>query len=148
MLETEDKELTKDARFSLRKGVGMYLGVQVSPPDDKGVVHVEQARLGNGVILTQKELVGIGRTVYPKKCYIIRPHVYRFDLDTVTPDWIDAQMREYGLKRKDLLRQLGIDPSSLSQIMSGVRGKTKSMKAMFFYYFNSYALSRTLRSMG
>ena len=142
----EKKTRTEDERFQIRKGLGMFIGVEVTPPDEDNVVHVTQSRITSGVFLTQKDLHNSARSVYPEKEYKIRPHVHWTDLDAVTPDWIEEQMREYGLKRKDLMRQLALDPSSISQYLSGKRGMTKPVRAMFYYYFNTYRLSKAMRS--
>lgn len=139
------KQLTDDDRFQLRKGLGMFLGVKVTPPNDKGIAHVEQVRLTSGVLLNQKQLVDSGRTVYPEKEYIVSPHVYKLDTEEINPEWVRNRMEEFGLKRGDLIRQLDIDASSLSQILTGKRGMTKAVKALFFYYFNTYRLTKAIR---
>lgn len=54
-------------------------------------------------------------------------------------------MEEFGIKRNDLIKQIAIDKSSLSELFSGNRGLTKSMRATFFYYFLVYKLNRDLR---
>lgn len=145
-MEEKKDQITEEARFQLRKGLGMYLGINVEPPTEDNIVNVSQTRLIDGVFLNQKHLAERGRAVYPEKQYKIHPHVHWVDLDSVTPEWIEEQMREYGLKRKDLMRQLALDPSSISQYLSGKRGMTKPVRAMFYYYFNTYRLSKAMRS--
>ncbi len=54
-------------------------------------------------------------------------------------------MKEFGIRRKDLIKQLAIDKSSLSLYLSGKRKMDKSLKAAFFYYFMNYEINRDLR---
>lgn len=75
----------------------------------------------------------------------ILPVVYSLQVDNISIDWVESKMEEFGIKRNDLIKQLAIDKSSLSEMFSGNRGLTKSMKATFFYYFLTYELNRDLR---
>ncbi len=63
------------------------------------------------------------------------------DLMMVTPEWVHEQLTKHGLKRSDLIRQLGFDKASLSLILSGKRGMPKSTRAAFYFYFLAYELS-------
>ena len=54
-------------------------------------------------------------------------------------------MEEFGLKRKDLIRQLNNDKASLSLIFSCNGKLSIKTKTSFFYYFLSYELNRDLR---
>lgn len=54
-------------------------------------------------------------------------------------------MEEFGLKRKDLIRQLDIDKSSLSLILSRKVLLYKRTKTSFYYYFLTYEINRDLR---
>ncbi|MGR4839112.1 MULTISPECIES: hypothetical protein [unclassified Bacteroides] len=63
------------------------------------------------------------------------------DLLMVTPEWVDEQLTKHGLRRNDIIRQLGFDKASLSLILSGKRGMPKSTRAAFYFYFLAYELS-------
>ncbi|VDH04943.1 hypothetical protein [Bergeyella zoohelcum] len=65
----------------------------------------------------------------------------------VTTEWINGKMHEYGLKRKDLTAEIGIDKSYLSLLFAKPENPrkiqlSKPMKAMFFYYFLSKELKK------
>lgn len=109
--------------------------------DDK--VKIAQTRLINGYILNQKQLVTRAKEVFPDAKII--PVVYSLDVSEITLDWIDDKMREFGIKRKDLIKQMAIDESSLSLYLSGKRKIDKSQRAAFFYYFLTYELNRDFR---
>ena len=116
------------------------LGISIEPLQD-GTVKVTQSRLINGYILNQKQLIERGKEVYPDAKII--PVVY--SLNDITIDWIESKMQEFGIKRNDLIKQLAIDRSSLSLILSGKRELSKPMRATFFYYFLTYELNRDFR---
>jgi len=114
-----------------------------------GIVRIAQNRLNSGILLNQKELHERAREVFPDKRYRIKPVVYSLRLDEVDEDWIRARMEEYGIKRNDLIKQLGMDKSYLSLLLAEPSNKrkiglTRATKATFFYYFKTYELGRDL----
>lgn len=110
---------------------------------DNDTVKVSQTKLINGYILNQKQLIERGKDVYPDKKII--PVVFSLNVEDITLEWIESKMAEFGIKRNDLIKQLAIDRSSLSLIMSGKRELSKPMRATFFYYFLTYELNRDFR---
>ena len=84
-----------------------------------------------------------GKELYPDAKII--PVAYSLNVDDITVEWIESKMQEFGIKRNDLIKQLAIDRSSLSLIMSGKRELSKPMRATFFYYFLTYELNRDFR---
>ena len=77
---------------------------------------------------------------------IVRPVVFSLDVFEINIKWIQAKMEEFGIKRKDLIKQLAIDKASLGMLFSGARELSKPIKATFFYYFLAYELNRDLRA--
>lgn len=142
----KSKTLTEEERFQLRKGLGMFLGVNVSPADENNVVTVTDKRMLNGWLLNQAELKKFGRSVYPERKYKIRAEVLEIDTEKITVEWIKEQMKTLGIKRHDIIRQMALDKSSVSLILSGKRGLSNTMKVAFFYYFNSYLLTENNRN--
>ena len=118
------------------------LGISIEPLQD-GTVKVTQSRLINCYILNQKQLIERGKEVYPDAKII--PVVFSLNVDDITIGWIESKMQEFGIKRNDLIKQLAIDRSSLSLILSGKRELSKPMRATFFYYFLTYELNRDFR---
>lgn len=117
-------------------------GISLEVLDDD-TVKVSQTKLINGYILNQKQLIERGKDVYPDKKII--PVVFSLNVEDITLEWIESKMDEFGIKRNDLIKQLAIDRSSLSLIMSGKRELSKPMRATFFYYFLTYELNRDFR---
>ena len=117
-------------------------GIRLEVLDDD-TVKVSQTKLINGYILNQKQLIERGKDVYPNKKII--PVVFSLNVEDITLEWIESKMDEFGIKRNDLIKQLAIDRSSLSLIMSGKRELSKPMRATFFYYFLTYELNRDFR---
>lgn len=134
----------KTLTASQNKSISAYraAGIDIDILEDNQV-KITQSRLVNGFILNQKQLHERAREVFPDAKII--PVVYSLQMDDISIDWIESKMDELGIKRNDLIKQLAIDKSSLSEMFSGNRGLTKSMKATFFYYFLTYELNRDLR---
>ncbi|WP_353159358.1 hypothetical protein [Myroides odoratus] len=134
----------KTLTASQNKSISAYraAGIDIDILDDNQV-KITQSRLVNGFILNQKQLHERAREVFPDAKII--PVVYSLQVDDISIGWVESKMDEFGIKRNDLIKQLAIDKSSLSEMFSGNRGLTKSMKATFFYYFLTYELNRDLR---
>lgn len=134
----------KTLTASQNKSISAYraAGIDIDILEDNQV-KITQSRLVNGFILNQKQLHERAREVFPDAK--ILPVVYSLQVDDISIGWVERKMDEFGIKRNDLIKQLAIDKSSLSEMFSGNRGLTKSMKATFFYYFLTYELNRDLR---
>lgn len=117
-------------------------GIDIEVLEDNRV-KITQSRLVNGYILSQKQLHERARDIFPDAKII--PVAYSLQVDDIDLKWVSDKMKEFGIKRKDLMKQLAIDKSSLSDMFTERRGLTKSMKATFFYYFLTYELNRDFR---
>ena len=117
-------------------------GIEIRKEDE--VVIISQKKIYNGFILNQKQLIERAKKIFPDQK--IRPAVFSLDVSEITLEWIDDKMKEFGIKRKDLIKQLAIDKTSLSVIFSGKVELSKRTKASFYYYFLTYELNRDLRS--
>tara|TARA_X000000950_G_C13369034_1_gene439612 strand:+ start:75 stop:488 length:414 start_codon:yes stop_codon:yes gene_type:complete len=118
------------------------VGIEIRKEDE--VVIISQKKIYNGFILNQKQLIERAKKIFPDQK--IRPAVFSLDVSEITLEWIDDKMKEFGIKRKDLIKQLAIDKTSLSVIFSGKVELSKRTKASFYYYFLTYELNRDLRS--
>jgi len=69
----------------------------------------------------------------------------------VFDEWIIAKMQEFGLKRKDLTQELGLDKSYLSLLFAKADNPrkihlTKAMKGLLYYYFRTKDLENKITS--
>lgn len=133
-------KLTKAQLKSIANYRVAGIDIEIVDPDR---VLISQNRLVNGYILNNKQLYDRAREIFPDGHII--SNVYSLDVDHITLDWITSRMEEFGLKRKDLIKQLAIDKVSLSKICTGVTSLSKPMKATFYYYFLTYELNRDYR---
>ncbi|QEL01600.1 hypothetical protein FKG96_12540 [Olivibacter sp. LS-1] len=133
-------ELTKEQARSISNYKRM--GIEIEVLDEK-TVKITQSRLLNGFILNQKQLVERAKEIFPERNIV--PVVHSIDVDLIDLEWIEGRMKEFGIKRNDLIKQLAIDKSTLSSMFSGDRGLTKSQRAAFFFYFLTYELNRDFR---
>ncbi|WP_435138389.1 hypothetical protein [Formosa sp. A9] len=133
--------------LSLYRAQGVDIQLLNIDADNVLKVKVSQSRLINGYILNQKQLVERGKKAFEPTGLkiIVVPVVFSLQVDSITLDWIECKMKEFGLKRKDLIKQLAIDKSSLSLILKGKRELSKPMRATFYYYFLTYELNRDFR---
>ena len=137
----------------ISKSISTYAaaGININIIDfDRSTVSViiSQSNLINGYILNNKELHDRAKEVFSgidEIKFKIIPSVYSLNVDDITIHWIESKMAEFGINRKDLVKQLAIDKSSLSLILSGNRELSKPMRATFFYYFLTYELNRDFR---
>lgn len=115
--------------------------------DNIATVIIKQSSLKNGYILNQKQLVERCKEVFSVHGIntIVVPVVFTLDVSSIDINWIENRMLEFGIKRNDLVKQLAIDKSSLSLVLSGKRELSKPMRATFFYYFMTYELNRDFR---
>lgn len=129
-----------------RRAKAMYAswGIKIEEKEDN-IVLVTQTKLYNGHrIFNQKELVHRGRTLYPDKRYKVTPVTYTLSISDITPEWIQEQMRLYGVKPKDFARQLALTNSTISLAINGTRPVAPYTKALFYYYFMAKRLSREM----
>src|SRR5690606_9868863 len=124
------------------------MGIDISVQEDNRVI-ISQKRLINSCVLNQSELKARARAIFPQKKYKIIPEVYAPDFDSITDDWILAQMETYGIKRNDLVHQMGLEKSYISLLFAPAENPrkinlSKPMKAAFYYYFKSYETAREI----
>lgn len=145
-------EIKSDINLMADKLAG-YAGILVDimdyTPDGVVKVRVEQKELRNGYILNQSELVGRAAAVLSPLGNAFKIHYHALshipDLNEVTPDWINTRMADFKLSRRDILKQLGLDASTLSVLLSGERNLTRFQRAAFYYYFLTYEINRDVR---
>lgn len=111
-------------------------------------VKITQAKLLNGYLLNQKQLVERAKNLYKllgREVKVI-PVVWFLDTDFITLEWITEKMDEFCIKRKDLINQLAMSKSYVSKLFSGEVSLSYSTKAKFYWYFMVYELNRDLRA--
>lgn len=118
-------------------------GIEFEECEDN-VVIVRQVRHVGNRIFNQKELVSRGRSMYPDSKYKIHPVTFSLQVEDITPQWIQEQMKLYGIKSKDLGRQLALGKSTISIVINGIRDVAPSTKALFYYYFQTKRLGYEL----
>lgn len=145
-MSVSDLDVTPELRTKIKLSISNYrrAGIDIEIIDED-TVKITQARLLNGYILSNKQLYDRAKEVFAGCNVKIIPVVYSFNTDDITPNWINDKMKEFGIHRNDLIKQLAIDKARLSLYLSGDRGLTQTAKAAFYYYFLTYELNRDLR---
>ncbi len=143
-----NSKLTKQLSKSIANYGRMGIRIEILEQGvDTVKVIVVQEKTPNGYFMNQKQLVERVKEVFKPtglKTNVI-PVLYSLDVSTITPLWIEDRMKEFGINRKDLLRQLAIDKSNLSLMLNSKRKMNKEIKSAFYYYFLVYQLNRDLR---
>jgi len=137
LTELDDSQLESIKNYS-------KAGIEISVVDEETVL-IKQSKLINGYILSNKELFQRARAIFPE--HNIKPVVFNLDVSTVTIEWIEQKMKEFGLNKKDLSRQLAIKKEDVSLYLSKKKGMEYTLKAAFYYYFLSYELNKNFRAI-
>lgn len=142
------KELTAEQKRSISNLA--RLGVDVKIVDGDTVL-IQQNRLINKRMLTQEQLHSRGRAIFPLP-YKIKPTVYAVDFSGITVEYVKEKMELYGIKRNDLIKQVGVNKSYLSLIFAEEGNERKislsrAMKAALYYYFVSYELNEDIKNI-
>lgn len=146
-----DKSVQDQIRLSRDKLLA-FAGIKVDIlefGDNKLRVRVEQAELKNNFMLSQSQLVGRAGALFAPLDNKYRIHyvalTYSPDLASFDHVWVNERMAEFKISRNDLVKQMGIDKATLSELLNGNRSLTKFQKAAFFYYFMTYELNKDVR---
>lgn len=141
----KQKEMSHD-EYQRARTIALYRksGLVITPPNEQDVVTIEQVKLNNGHIRTDKELIEIARHLYPDKRYKIQPITFTVDLGGVTPEWIRERMDALSLPIKSLVKHLGITSSEISVFINGKRPMSRAVRSMFYYYFLTCELNSRL----
>lgn len=113
----------------LKESISKYKAVGIRIEVDGIKVYIEQFDIFNAVFLTKEELQERAKALFPKNIIIAKE--FQLNKDVVTSDFIKKNMRS----RKEIIKHLNLDKSSLSLMLSGKQGLTKGWKAAFYYYF-------------
>lgn len=117
----------------------------ISTADDIPIVIIRQVRVINGLLLTNKQLYDRAKKVFPGYKLKIKPVVYRLDLQGVNIEWVNQKMEEFGIKKGDLIRQLGIEKDQINMFLSKKVNLTIIEKTAIYYYFMVYEINIHLR---
>jgi len=147
-VRAEQMELTDRQKLSILN-YRRYGGIDIEVLD-RNHVKITHARFTNGILLNQKDLYDRARKIFPDSEVKIIPVVNCMRPSEISREWILGKMDELGIKRNDLVKQLGLDKAYLSLLLSEKQGGRKvnfsrAMKATFYYYFLSYEISREFK---
>jgi hypothetical protein len=123
---------SENIEFTIRSttAVGVFKSVSV---------RVTQNYLESGVYFDRATLISKTEEIF--KPYLLGRMLY-IDVipyrpvitDIVTPEWLEERMVKRGVRVKDIATDTGIDRTSLSGWISGLRPMSQSVKAMFYFY--------------
>lgn len=151
--------ITEDVANRINNSISSYRasGIEIEIVEFDGLtasVLISQSNLVNGYILSNKQLYDRAREIFSEVIGIkvkIIPSVFSLNVSDINIQWIEQRMDEFGLNRKDLIKQLALDKSYISLLFAEPTNKrkvslSKPMKATFFYYFLTYELNRDFRN--
>lgn len=125
------------AKFHLINGIEFKI---VSAAKDQVIIQVKQSKNSTGNYFPAKRLIEITHELFDRYLKGIKmnvgPVVYKIpDSHSVTPDWIEKKMMKLKIGQKDLVRDLGIDKSNISNYLSGSKPMSDIIKTVMYYYF-------------
>lgn len=119
------------------------LQFKIVEADEKSVViQITQDKNAAGAYHTKKRLIEIVHETFDRfftgKKVKVHPIPYQVPAAaTVTTEWINKQMLATRTKLKDIALDTGLDYTSLSALVSGIRPLSQTTRAMFYFYFMS-----------
>ena len=130
----------------IEKSIVNYLkaGIEITQLDDDKI-KIKQVSLINGFILNNKQLYDRAKELFPNKHII--PVVFSLNINNIDMCWIRSKMEEFGIHKKDIIKQLAIEKSKLNLLFSEKTKLTNRTKTAFYYYFLTYELNRNLRNI-
>jgi len=108
--------------------------------NNKMIIQAAQDEKGSGEYLTKKQLIGITRftfdAYFPGVKSIVQPIPFlQSPADIVNHKWILKKMLLTGRSIKMISADTGIERAELKSIINDGKHVSKSMKALFYYYF-------------
>lgn len=108
-------------------------------------IRTEQGKCAAGNYADQATLITRTRELFgkffPDLIIHVHPVTYKAaGIDMVTPQWINNQMRVYGITIKDFVRETGIDRTNISAWINGLRPMSQIVKALLFQTVKLYAV--------
>lgn len=144
------QQLTKIERDRIITSIAHYrqagIEFEIVPTDDVPIIIIRQVRVINGLLLTNKQLYGRAKEVFQGYKLKIKPVVYSLDLQGVNIEWVNQKMEEFGIKKGDLTRQLGIGKDRINKFLSSDANLTTIEKTAFYYYIMVFDINHNLRS--
>ena len=142
-INQEDKTLLKKSATDQMRFLGLEYSILAT--EEKSItILIRQKRLINDKVLTKAELVERAKdflkvpSIADDTAIHVRPIVFNVtDSEVVNHFWIQQQMQKNNLQLKHLVEIIGIDKSTLSELVSGKSSLTKWHKAAFYYFFKS-----------
>lgn len=103
------------------------------------IAKVTQKSISIGKVLTQKELIAIGKEILKNQDKLIRikPLTFTLDIRIVSPDWVKEKMKRYDIRKNDIVSQLHLDKQVLNSFLKGNRNISRLCKAGLFWFFFS-----------
>jgi len=113
----------------------------ISAAEDEIIVEVRQGKSPNGNHFEAARLIEITRewiSPFADQIVHVRPIVYKAAVvDVVNSDWILAEMQRNKISLKKLCSDTGVDKTSMSAYVNGLKPLSQTVKSMFYYYFAS-----------
>ena len=126
------------------KKVGIYIEI-LDDSVEPWTIKITQTKLVNGFVLNQKELVTRVKDLFEEIPTKVVPVTFSLDLTSISQTWLLKKMNEFGLSRKDLIKQLGLTKEDLQNLFSKNPKISNPTKAALFYYFLNHENNRDLR---
>jgi len=139
LLSESDITKIETGALQYRRHASIHFKVE-SLTENELTVKVFQEKNFIGKYLDKNELIDRARSLFGKFFpeHKITVHATPYaepEVNVVTPEWIQAHMKERGVKLKAIARDTGIDYTQLSAVTTGKKPLSQPVKAMFYYYF-------------
>jgi hypothetical protein len=105
-------------------------------------INVIQGKSANENHQDQKRLIEIGKETFANHVGTRKINVHAVPyvaspVEVVTPEWISKQMLAHKVALKYLVKDFGIDKTTLSALINGKKPLSQPVKGLFYYFFKS-----------
>lgn len=141
LLSPEQVEKLEAGAHLYRRHTNIEIKV-ISVSDSELVVRITQGKNLAGKYLTAKELRDRAKDLFAVFFPNLAIHVHAVEykepvVSAVDHKWVNEQMKQLGIRAKDIVDDTGIIKTSISAWLSGNKPMSQIAKAFFYYYFLS-----------
>lgn len=144
LIPISDEARARVASFAQQYGRFANIQMKVLEADqESATVRVVQHYNTQGKYQDQKGLIERTKDLFKGEVpegYDIRVRAIPYtphETDQVDLDWIRQQMEVYDITQLDLVRTLGVDKPTISNLLAGRRELTRFQRAAFFFMFKN-----------
>lgn len=140
-LSDHDIEILESGAALFKRHSNITFKILSADDSELTVATVQEKHLA-GQYISKKDLISKTKQLFHQFLQSHKVHVHATPyepspVEAVDDKWVNKQMLATGIRIKDMSRDMGIDKTNLSHLISGAKPMSQHVKAMFYFYFMS-----------